>query len=72
MLVGIEQAGENRRDRRQEKNYTRLDKLEEDELIRKLFTVKCAFMYDIVKVEKYSYNKGEYVMLYPSNKGTQR
>ena len=38
-------------------------KLEEEELIRKAFTVKCAFVHDIygiVKVEKYSYNKGEY------------
>ena len=38
-------------------------KLEEDKLIGKPFTFKCAFMYDtygIVKVEKYSYNKGEY------------
>ena len=38
-------------------------KLEEEEIIRKPFTVKCAFMYNpcgIVKVEKYSYNKGEY------------
>ena len=38
----------------------------EEELIRKPFTVKCAFMYntyDIVKVEKYSCNKGEYFVL---------
>ena len=38
-----------------EKNYIRLDKLEEEELTRKPFTVKCALMYDIygvVKVEK--------------------
>ena len=37
-------------------------KLEEEELIRKPFTVKCAFMYytyGIVEVEKYSYIKGE-------------
>ena len=38
-------------------------KLEEEELIRNPFTVMCAFTYDtygIVKVEKYSYNEGEY------------
>ena len=30
---------------------------------KEVFTVKCAFMYDIygtVKIEYYSYNKGEY------------
>ena len=38
-------------------------RLEEEELMRKPFTVKCTFMYDIygiVKEEKYSCNKGKY------------
>ena len=49
--------------RKQEKNYTRLVKhrLEEKELHKEVYTVKCTFMYGIygiVKVEKSSNNKG--------------
>ena len=62
MLVRTEK---DRNRRRQEKNYTRLDKIEARRggAYTEVFTVKCAFMYDIygiVKVEYHSYNKGEH------------